>query len=300
MKKFTSVLACFLVTALIFGLLPLTALATDALAGETILFFGDSITELGGNSRFTELLKDEFKDTEIINAGKAGNSTYNARLRFESDVLSKNADIVFICFGMNDQAIQTNGTPVKTKERYRTNIQNFITALKNAGTDVVLITPHPVCLETETGRTNPNYRKGDLAGYCDILRELAIENGCGLLDMYSEFSLGYNNKTYIKDGLHQTAQGHKIYAQKIADYLNAVYNNLNKATLEVKLKTEGGTSLGGYTLVGASGAKVKLPMPAVDGCSPLSTEKTVSLATELVSYEYSAPWIRTHVHNPSE
>ena len=66
MKKFTSALAFALVAALIFGLLPLTALAEDNLAGKRILFFGDSITELGGSSRYTELLKSEFKKIKSL------------------------------------------------------------------------------------------------------------------------------------------------------------------------------------------------------------------------------------------
>ncbi len=290
MKKLVTVVSLSLIAAILFGLLPFSALAVDNLSGKKILFFGDSITELGGSSRYTTLLQSRFPNSEIINAGKAGNSTYDARLRFQTDVLDKKPDIVFICFGMNDQAIQTNGMPVKTKERYRTNIQNFITALKKIGADVVLMAPHPVCLETETGRTDPNYRMGDLAGYCDILRELAIANGCGLVDMYSEFSLNYNSKTYIRDGLHQTAAGHKVYADKISAYLNAAYNGLNKATLSVKCKTEGGTDIGGYDLTSAIGANLKLPVPVLDGYTPLSSAKTIAASTQTVQYVYSAPW----------
>ncbi len=288
MKKSVRLIAVLLVSVMLSALIPFSASAASNLDGKKILFFGDSITALGGSNRYTDLLTSMYPNSTIINAGVSGDSTYNARLRFENDVIAKDPDIVFICLGMNDAAIDTTGTTVKPIATYRKNIRNFITALYEIGADVVLMTPHPVCLATEPGRTSPNYADGEHEAFCDVLRELAMENNCGLLDMYTEFDLNYNSATYIYDGLHQTAAGHKVYADKISAYLNAVYDNVNKAEFIVNYKTERGTYIDSYTYIGAVGANVKLMVPEIEGFTAVSTPTVAALSTTVVDYIYNS------------
>lgn len=288
MKKSVRLIAVLLVSVMLCALIPFSASAASNLDGKKILFFGDSITALGGSNRYTSLLTSKYPNSTIINAGVSGDSTYNARLRFEKDVIAKDPDIVFICLGMNDAAIDTTGTTVKPIATYRRNIQNFINALYEIGAEVVLMTPHPVCLATEPGRTSPNYAKGEHKAFCDVLRQLAMENNCGLLDMYSEFEASYNSATYIYDGLHQTAAGHKVYADKISAYLNAVYDNVNKAEFTVNYKTERGTYIDSYKYIGAVGAKVKLMVPEIEGFTPISTPVVATLSTSVVDYIYDS------------
>lgn len=288
MKKSVRLIAVLLVSVMLCALIPVNSMAASNLDGKKILFFGDSITALGGSNRYTSLLTSMYPDSTIINAGVSGNSTYNARLRFETDVIAKDPDIVFICLGMNDAAIDSTGATVKPIATYRRNIQNFITALYEIGAEVVLMTPHPVCLATETGRTSPNYADGEHEAFADVLRELALENNCGLLDMYTEFELNYNSAAYIYDGLHQTAAGHKVYAEKISAYLNAVYDGVNKAEFIVNYKTERGTYIDSHTYYGAVGANVKLMVPEIDGFTAVSDPTVATLSTKIVDFVYSS------------
>ncbi len=290
MKKSLRFISFLLVAAMLFCMIPFAVSATSTLDGKKILFFGDSLTELGGSSRYTDLLANMFPDSTIINKGYRGNSTYEARLRFDADVIAQDPDVVFICFGMNDQAVQSNGLPIKSKERYRANVANFITALQNIDCDVVLMTPSPVCAESYFTR-DPNYLSGDLSGYCDILRDLAVEYNCGLVDINNVFTEnGYVTSTYIGDGLHQTAKGHKVYADNISAYLNAAYNNVNKATLTINCVTENGENIKSYNRVGAIGANVKILVPQMYGYEALSESVTTTLATKTIEFIYTSPW----------
>jgi lysophospholipase L1-like esterase len=74
-----------------------------------IVFFGDSITEMGVQpegyiSRLNQLFKDKSldKNYELIGAGIGGNKVYDLYLRLEDDVLAKKPDAVVFWVGVND------------------------------------------------------------------------------------------------------------------------------------------------------------------------------------------------------
>src|SRR5580704_664953 len=74
-----------------------------------VIFFGDSITQMGVNPggyivKMGEMLEQKglSKEYELIGAGIGGNKIYDLYLRMEEDVLSKKPDIVFIWVGVND------------------------------------------------------------------------------------------------------------------------------------------------------------------------------------------------------
>src|SRR4051812_48762330 len=74
-----------------------------------VIFFGDSITQQGIESggyinRIDSMSRLENKSSqyEFIGAGIGGNKVYDLYLRMDSDVLSKNPDVVVIYIGVND------------------------------------------------------------------------------------------------------------------------------------------------------------------------------------------------------
>ena len=78
-----------------------------------IIAFGDSTTapiesvDSVYADRIAQILKIKGHNIEIINAGVSGNTTEDARYRFEEDFLNQNPDIVVILFGLNDATIDT-------------------------------------------------------------------------------------------------------------------------------------------------------------------------------------------------
>lgn len=101
---------------------------------ERIVFFGDSITELGGRpngyvSLFTDALRGKYglKVPDIINAGVSGNEVLDLQFRLELDVLSKNPTIVVIYIGINDVwHFVKPGRSGTSKEDYKSGLRDII------------------------------------------------------------------------------------------------------------------------------------------------------------------------------
>src|SRR5688572_2076889 len=93
-----------------------------------VIFFGDSITELGAKpggyiTRVDSMCKLEGRGAnyEFSGAGIGGNKVYDLYLRLENDVLSKHPDVVVIYIGVNDvwhKTLRGTGTDPDKFERF--------------------------------------------------------------------------------------------------------------------------------------------------------------------------------------
>src|SRR5690606_6751766 len=102
----------------LFSLLPLLSSrateegSTKSPTPLTVVAFGDSTTaprDLGGGKAlvvYADLLRERLpaagQPATVVNAGVGGNSTTDARARFERDVLAHDPDLAIIQFGLND------------------------------------------------------------------------------------------------------------------------------------------------------------------------------------------------------
>lgn len=167
----------------------LVACAFSPAAKKKVIFFGDSITELGVKKdkyvgyivRMNAMLKTEKKDGEfeLIGSGISANKVYDLYLRLEEDVLSKSPDIVFIYVGVNDvwhkTLLGTGTDPDKFEKFY----QAIIDKLSTKNIKVVLVTPAVVGEKKDM--SNP--LDGDLNRYSNIIRDLARKNKLPLVDL---------------------------------------------------------------------------------------------------------------------
>jgi lysophospholipase L1-like esterase len=190
-----------------------------------IVFFGDSITQMGVNpgGYITELgktldSKGLSSQYELIGAGIGGNKVYDLYLRLDDDVLAKTPDVVVIWVGVNDVWHKTSGigTDPEKFERFYTAI---IKKLKDKNIRVVLTTPAAIGERTD----NTNQQDGDLNLYSNIIRNLAKNMNCGLVDLRKEF-LAYNLKNnpqnaekgiLTTDRVHLNEKGNKLVADKM-------------------------------------------------------------------------------------
>jgi lysophospholipase L1-like esterase len=189
-----------------------------------VIFFGDSITELGIRpggyvTRVDSIYRLEKKEDqyEFIGAGVGGNKIYDLYLRLEDDVLNKNPDIVVIYIGVNDvwhKSLRGTGTDPDKFEKFYTAI---LKKLKDRNIKAVLCTPAVVGEKTDF--SNP--LDGDLNRYSNIIRDIAGKNNLPLIDLRKKF-LDYlktnnpNNEeknilTY--DGVHLNATGNQLVAE---------------------------------------------------------------------------------------
>jgi isoamyl acetate esterase len=191
-----------------------------------IVFFGDSITQAGVGAtgyitKISEMLKQRGIDTnyELIGAGIGGNKVYDLYLRMEEDVLAKNPDVVVIWVGVNDvwhKRSYGTGTDADKFEKFYNAI---IKKLQAKNIKVLICTPAAIGERTDFS----NELDGDLNKYSSIIRDIAKNNNCGLIDL-RKFLLAYdltNNKdnkdrgVLTTDGVHLNEAGNKAIAEEM-------------------------------------------------------------------------------------
>lgn len=191
-----------------------------------IIFFGDSITEIGVKpggyvTRIDSLCKLEGKANQydISGSGISGNKVYDLYLRLEDDVLSKNPDVVVIWIGVNDvwhKTLLGTGTDPDKFEKFYLAI---LKKLKEKNIRAILCTPAVVGEKTDM--SNP--LDGDLNRYSNIIRDLAKKNGLLLIDFrkkFQDYLKEHNPKNEEKniltyDKVHPNAKGNQFLAENM-------------------------------------------------------------------------------------
>jgi isoamyl acetate esterase len=201
-----------------------------------IIFFGDSITELGVKPekyrgyilQLEDMLKKEQKaeQYELLGSGISGNKVYDLYLRMEEDVLAKNPDVVVIYVGVNDvwhKTLLGTGTDADKFEKF---YQAIIKKLQDKNIKVVLCTPAVVGEKTDM--SNP--LDGDLNKYSNIIRGLAKKNNLALVDLrkkcidYLKDNNPENKEKEILtyDRVHMNDKGNKFLAEAMWSILKDV------------------------------------------------------------------------------
>jgi lysophospholipase L1-like esterase len=170
------------------------------------------------------LLRDSLdKKYSIEGAGIGGNKIYDLYLRMEDDVLAKNPDMVVIWVGINDvwhkKLFGTGSDADKFEKFYKA----IIKKMQAKGIKVVLTTPAVIGEYTDFS----NDSDGELNHFANIVRRIATENNCELVDMRQTF-LQYNllhNKANKESGVlttdkvHLNAEGNKLAAETFYSFL---------------------------------------------------------------------------------
>lgn len=191
-----------------------------------VLFFGDSITELGVKpggyvTRVDSMCRAEGKTAafDFVGSGISGNKVYDLYLRMEEDVLAKNPDVVVIYVGVNDvwhKTLLGTGTDPDKFEKFYLAI---LKKLKEKNIKAILCTPAVVGEKTDM--SNP--LDGDLNRYSNIIRDMAKKNNLPLIDLRKKFityELANNPENKEKDILtydrvHMNAKGNQFLAEEM-------------------------------------------------------------------------------------
>jgi len=196
-----------------------------------IVFFGDSITQAGvqPNGYITKLglLLNEKRigeKYELIGAGIGGNKVYDLYLRIEDDVLSKKPDAVVIWVGVNDVwHKRTSGTGTDA-DKFEKFYNAIIKKLKDNKIAVFICTPAAIGEKMDF----TNELDGDLNKYSVIIRNIAKNNNCPLIDLRQAF-LNYNlanNKENKESGIlttdrvHLNEKGNQLVADEMYKILS--------------------------------------------------------------------------------
>jgi len=188
-----------------------------------IVFFGDSITQAavqpnGFITKIGDMLKQKGLDNNytLTGAGIGGNKIYDLYLRMDDDVLAKNPDVVVIWVGVNDvwhkRTFGTGTDPDKFEKFYNA----IIKKLQAKNIKVLICTPAAIGEKTDFS----NELDGDVNKYAGIIRNIAKNNNCQLIDL-RKLVLDYDlkNNTDNKDrgvltvdGVHLNDTGNNFVA----------------------------------------------------------------------------------------
>jgi len=196
-----------------------------------IVFFGDSITQMGINKDgYIDRIKNFIGEKsiqnkyEVLGAGVGYDKIYDLYLRMEDDVFSKKPDVVVIYEGVNDVGHKYStrtGTDIEKYERFYKAIIKKLQAQK-----IKVFVCTPTLLGEKKDNANP--QDTELDAYSDIIRKLAVSMNCTLIDLRKIF-VDYeqeNNKDnkasglLTVDGIHPTDLGNKMLADEMIKALH--------------------------------------------------------------------------------
>lgn len=192
-----------------------------------IVFFGDSITQMGAQKNgYIDLIQTDLntkgvaENYELFGAGIGGNKIYDLYLRLEEDVLSKKPDVVFIYVGINDVWHKTSGTGTDI-DRYERFYNALITKIEAAGAKVIICTPTVIGEKKD----HANGQDKDLIAYAGIARKVAAARNCDLVDLQKKFAdyIQQNNPQNLEkgilttDGVHLNQKGNQLVADAMLE-----------------------------------------------------------------------------------
>lgn len=209
--------------------------------GSTVLFTGDSITDLwrpAGEDRcgYPLLVAGSwcfaYPDRPVtwLNTGHAGDKVMDLEARWQADVVDLCPDVVSILVGANDMGWRTldpRGRVISGDE-FAAGYERLLAPLVLLGTEVILVEPFllPVggvierVLHLADGdrlvRIDEGVRaewREDLDLKIQVVRRLADEYGAHLLGADSLFAELGDPERWSEDGIHPTAAGHGVLAE---------------------------------------------------------------------------------------
>lgn len=178
--------------------------------GETIVFFGDSITEeaQGYVEIVRCMIEGQYPDRQIsvVNAGIGGHKVTSLEARLESDVLSRRPDWVVTMIGVNDVWHGADGVPL---EQYQACLDSLVSRMDQAGIRQILMTP------TVIGEDLENDENRKLKGYVEALTEVGRKHGIPVIPLRQYFESAISKSPESKsgslltrDGVHPNPTGH--------------------------------------------------------------------------------------------
>lgn len=289
----------------------------DLADGDSVVFLGDSITH---QCLYTQYVEDYYYTRfphlriKFHNAGVGGARARDALDRFDRDVAAYKPRYVTVLLGMNDGSYQPYDE--KTFQTYHKDMTELVGKIRQIGATPVLMTP--TMYDSRAARVrDPKAPAGrlelynsTLAYYGAWLRETAVENGDGFVDMYSllnNLTLAARksdaNFTMIKDAVHPDPPGQLVMAFALLNDLDSpgVVSEIKiRAGKEPKAEATGGKLSGLKSVSGglaftwaAEALPFVVPSEAESGAKmlylghTLSRESLVATGLTATAYELS-------------
>jgi len=144
-----SIPTIFLLRRTFFTLSIIYIFCTSCRHSTRVVFLGDSITELAENNEgkgtykgfITLLREDANQKLELINKGIGGDKVPDLLLRYKTDVLQLQPDVVFIYIGINDVWHKYNVGTGSDIDLYENGLRRIIEDTQATGAKIIMCTP---------------------------------------------------------------------------------------------------------------------------------------------------------------
>ena len=176
-------------------------------AGETIICFGDSLTEGVGAEPGEEypIVLSRLLGMRVLNAGHRGDTTARALERIHSSVVNKNPRLVILLLGGNDFLRQ-----VPTRET-RKNLKEIVRQIQDHGA-MVAIAGIKLGLFTDE--------------YGPIFEETAAELGAIYIPQVMKGI--FNDTKFRSDQIHPNSAGYRLIAERIAEKIKPLLDEADR------------------------------------------------------------------------
>jgi acyl-CoA thioesterase I len=214
-----------------------------------VVGFGDSITAgVFLSTQDTFLYKVGLKyGLDVYNAGVPGNTTSQAMVRMQADVLDRHPDICIVEFGMNDHVAKAVDQRAVDPATFEANLRQMITNLQTIKCIPILCTISPII----EGNANEYYynrhpqewyltppgAQAWIDQYSQIVRDVAADMNVRLADVAAKFAdhlqqggtlIGMDgvlrnlDNAGADDGVHPTPSGHDLYLSAIVEQIDTI------------------------------------------------------------------------------
>ncbi len=195
--------------------------------GDCVVFLGDSITH---QRLYTQYVEDFFYTRypnlrlRVHNAGVGGAKAWDALQRFDRDVAAYKPKYVTVLLGMNDGRYQPFNQEIW--QTFHDDMESLVGRLDEIGATPILMTPTMYDSRAALARKRKpaDHYNSVLAYYGTWLREVAMKNGYGFVDMWgplNQLTLQQRKTnpdfTMIKDAVHPDPPGQLVMAYAIID-----------------------------------------------------------------------------------
>lgn len=197
-----------------------------------ILFFGDSITDMGHNRELTgsvwsygngyvaqvagTLLGKNPTEYEIVNKGISGNRVVDLYARIKSDVWNEKPDVLSILIGINDIWHEINYRNGVELNRFQRVYRTMLAETKERFPNVKLMLLEPFVLKGSA--TEERFEEFTAVyEYAKAVRELAAEFNAVFVPLQEKFNAAaerFGTEPYLYDGVHPHIAGAKLIAEE--------------------------------------------------------------------------------------
>jgi len=193
---------------------------------DTILFFGDSITDCGRDRTNLALLGGGYVNQinarlghalaspalRVINQGCGGHRIYDLEARLETDLLAHKPTVVTFLIGINDVWRRFDSNTVSVAADFAASYKRILTRIR-AELNPRLVLMEPFLLPVPADR---RAWREDLDPKITIVRDLAVEFGADLIPLDGQFAAAATRAPaayWLPDGVHPSPAGHTLITE---------------------------------------------------------------------------------------